>query len=66
MRRRPIPTAISLLLVAGCDTPGPLDPPPAAPVSISATTQNESTPPSRSPDSPAEVAEGGILIGSGT
>jgi hypothetical protein len=62
MRRCPIPTAIALLLVAGCDTPGPLDPPAATPPSISASVQSDSTPATL----PAETAEGGIMMGSGT
>jgi hypothetical protein len=62
MRRFPLPIAITLILVAGCDAASPLDPPAAAPSGISASVQNDSTP----APSPAEAANGGIMIGSGT
>jgi hypothetical protein len=62
MRRFPLPIAFALILVAGCDAASPLDPSAAAPFSISASVPNDSTPAA----SPAEAADGGILIGSGT
>ncbi|HEY0020033.1 MAG TPA: hypothetical protein VGC13_27275 [Longimicrobium sp.] len=60
MRRLTIPIALALILLAGCDTANPVDPPAAAPSGISTSLQNDSTPPIQS------AAEGGILIGSGT
>ena len=62
MRRSAFPIALALILVAGCDTAGPLDPPAATPSGASTSIQNDSTPQL----SPTEAGDGGIMMGSGT
>jgi hypothetical protein len=76
MRRFAFSIVVSLILVAGCKTSGPLDPS-AAPTSLETTNngiligsgsspiQNDSTPSAQESATGAEAA-GGIMMGSGT
>lgn len=81
MRRFVLPIAFSLILIAACQTAGPLDPSPAM-TAVGSTsvespddgiligsgtwsTQNDSTPVPQESTS-TEAAAGGIMMGSGT
>ena len=77
MRRFAFPIAVTLILVVGCKTSGPLDPAVAS-TSLEATNrgiligsgtssiQNDTTPSAQSSGAPVEAAAGGIMMGSGT
>jgi hypothetical protein len=57
---------LALLVVAGCNAEGPVDPRANAPVGISASVQTDTMPATEAPDSTSTTSSGGILIGSGT
>jgi hypothetical protein len=66
MRRFAFLIAVPALLLAGCNTAGPLDPSSAAQSGISAEVRTDSTASTGPAVTSAEAARGGIMIGSGT